>query len=501
MATLNLRVLVDVVGGRELNSLSGNLNNIGRNLTRNVTLPILGVGAAAVALASDAQKADAQLAQAFKTMEAGAFTTIPALEAQAEALANATQFDDEQIKQGQAVMLTFANVTGTAFTRATNVATDLSAALGQDLQSSVVQIGKALNDPIRGLTSLRRVGVQFTEQQEAQIAAMVEVGDTAAAQGVILAELERQFGGVATAIGATDAGKFAQSMEEVGEAGESLGTILLPVVTQISGFLKGLAEGFQALPAPVQGAIATFLAFAAAIGPVLFIGSKLIGGIQLLHAAFLHLPTVMGFVDLAFGKVGAAFKALSALLLANPFIALAAAVIAITALIILNWDKIVEFLRVTWNAIMGGILTLATRLRSAWDTITGAASTAWNGLIGVIKGAINAVIGLINGFIGFVNGIQFSISIPNPFGDDIGFSFAGLNLPTIPYLAEGGIITKPTLAILGESGPEAVIPLTEDMGGTHFHSHIEVRGEDPFIRNEDDLIRTQQRIAFLAGFS
>ena len=75
------------------------------------------------------------------------------------------------------------------------------------------------------------------------------------------------------------------------------------------------------------------------------------------------------------------------------------------------------------------------------------------------------------------------------------------NIGLIPHLASGGIITSPTLALIGESGPEAVVPLGSGRGPvTEFHSHIDVRGEEPFIRNEEDVLRTQKRLAFLSGF-
>lgn len=480
MANLNLRVLVDVVGADKLSGLGNTMQRTGLNLTKFVTLPLLGAGAGMLALAADAEKADAKLQNTFDNMGAAAFTSIDALNQQADAMGQLSQFDDEGIKEAQATLLSFGQVTEASFDRGLQASVDLAEFFGTDLQSATVQVGKALNDPIKGLTSLGRMGVQFTEDQKATIAGLVEMGDVAGAQAIILGELERQVGGTAAALANTNAGDAAQAFEDLGNAGESLGTIFLPMLGSLAKGISSLAQGFMALPEPMKGTIIGIGALVAAIGPAIFIGGKLIS---------------------SFKAIGVAFNVLKLLMLTNPFTALAVAVAAIAALIILNWDKITEFLRKTWNVIMGGILTLAQRLRSVWDTITGAVSTAWNGLIGIIKGAINGIIGLINGFIGFINGIQIHVPafqigpVSTP-----AFDWWGLGLPQIPYLAEGGIITRPTLALLGEQGPEAVIPLDEDMGGTHFHSHIEVRGEDPFIRNPDDLIRVQQRIAFLEGF-
>lgn len=475
MANLNLRVLVDVQGADKLTGLGNSMQRTGANLTKFVTLPLLAAGAGMLALAADAEKADAKLENTFDSMGAAAFTSIEALNAQADALGQLSAFDDEGIKDAQATLLSFGEVTGDAFDRGLQASVDLAEFFETDLQSATVMVGKALNDPIKGLTSLGRMGVQFTDEQKETILTLVETGKAAEAQAMILAELERQVGGTAEALANTNAGEAAQSFEDLANAGESMGTIFLPILGTLARGLSSLALGFMSLPEPVKGFIVTIGAVVAAIGPALFIGGKLIASFQ---------------------AIGAAFTAMKLLLLANPFVALAAAVLAIAALIILNWDKIVEFLRVTWNAIMGGILTLALRLRSVWDSITGAVSTAWNGLIGIIKGAINGIIGLINGFIGFVNGIQ--IHIPS---FDIGpvqtpaVDWWGLGLPTIPYLAEGGIITEPTLAMLGERGNEAVVPLDRagGLGGNTFIFNLEgqVDDEEQLV----DIFERSQRLS------
>lgn len=482
MAKLNLDVLVNVKGAEKLSGLSGGLSRTGANLSKFVTLPLLGLGAAFLKAGADSQKADAQLASAFKSMKASAFTSIAALNEHATALAEATQFDDEGIKHAEAVLLTFGNVTGDVFTQGVDLAADMSAALGQDLQSSTIQLGKALNDPIKGLTSLRRVGVAFTEDQQAMITSMVEAGDTAGAQGVIIAELGREFGGTAKAIGSTDAGVAAQAFEDLGEAGESIGTILLPPLATLARFVSSLAQGFQGLDPGMKQFIVILGGIVAAIGPVVFIAGKLIG---------------------AFQAVGVAFRVLSALFLTNPFVLLAAAVIAIAALIILNWDKISGFLSKVWDAILVALRNFVKPFVDLFQGLSDAVGNIWDGVVNIIKGAINGIIDVINGLFSFLNGIQIGIPEINlPGGIHIGGgTIDPFNIGLIPHLAEGGIISSPTLALLGESGPEAVVPLGRKGGGdTHFHSHIDVRGEEPFIRDEAGLVRANQRIAFLEGF-
>jgi hypothetical protein len=477
---LILDVLVNVKGAEKLDGIGGKLKSTGTNLTKYATLPLLGLGAAAVKLGADSQKADAQLGAAFKSMGASAFTSIEALNEHATALAKATQFDDEEIKHAQSVLLTFGKVTGETFTQTTDLAADMSAALGQDLQSSTIQLGKALNDPIKGITSLTRVGVQFTDEQKKMIASLVESGDTLGAQNVILGEVSRQFTGVSTAIGATDAGQAAQAFEELGEAGESIGVILLPILSKLAGFLKDLAVGFQGLPEPVKGFIVTFAVVAATLGPAILVGFKLVS---------------------AFKAVSAAFTVLKLVMLANPFLALAAAVVLIAALIIMNWDKIVGFLKEVWGKITAGFEGVAKALSGIWDGITGVVTKVWDGMVAIIKGNINAVISVINAFLGFMNGISFGAG---PW--DVGpihvdaISIDPFNVPLIPMLAQGGIIDGATLAMLGERGPEAVIPLDRlERLGEH-HSHIHIEGQPDYSMTEDRILSTMRRQAFLEGW-
>lgn len=116
--------------------------------------------------------------------------------------------------------------------------------------------------------------------------------------------------------------------------------------------------------------------------------------------------------------------------------------------------------------IFGGLIDFIT------GVLTGNWSRAWKGFVNVFKGIfggiadivkspLNAVIGLINGAIGSLN--KISISIPSWIPGMGGKNF-GVNLPHIPYLAKGGVIDQPTLAMVGEAGKEAVMPLENNTG-------------------------------------
>jgi phage-related minor tail protein len=158
------------------------------------------------------------------------------LSAYAEAISFATGVDDELVRSAEAILLTFkelaktADTTGGAFDRATIAAVDLAAAGFGEVDSNAKQLGKALQDPIKGLTALRKAGVTFTKAEERKIKALVEDNKLLQAQDLILKAIETQVGGTAAATAsATD--KMGARFENVLE---TLSTALLPAVDDIA---------------------------------------------------------------------------------------------------------------------------------------------------------------------------------------------------------------------------------------------------------------------------
>ncbi|MDP3909948.1 MAG: hypothetical protein Q8Q14_06125, partial [Gemmatimonadales bacterium] len=182
----------------------------------------LAFGAATAALGSFARvglgelmEAEAVLAQTNATLKStGGISGVTA--AHVGELSNRfselAAVDDEVVQGGANILLTFTNIRNSGvdavFDRALEATLNLSRALHKDLQSSAIMVGKALNDPIRGVTALRKAGVQLTIQQEIAIEKFIKVGDVASAQEVILKELETQVGGSAAAYGDTLAGSL-----------------------------------------------------------------------------------------------------------------------------------------------------------------------------------------------------------------------------------------------------------------------------------------------------
>jgi len=138
-------------------------------------------------------------------------------------LQTVTTFGDEAIIGAQSLLLTFTRIGDEAFPRATQAILDTATAMGQDLRTSTIQIGKALNDPVLGLTALSRSGIQFSDTQKEMIKDMVAVGDVAGAQSIILKELETQFGGSARAARDTFGGAIQGLKNAFGDLLEAKG--------------------------------------------------------------------------------------------------------------------------------------------------------------------------------------------------------------------------------------------------------------------------------------
>lgn len=152
-----------------------------------------------IARTIEAEKVQAQLQARIKDTGGVAGRTLEQLNETAARLQGVTVFDDEAIGNVQAMLLTFKEIRGLQFDRATASVLDLSTAMGTDLNSAALQLGKALNDPVGGLTALSRAGVQFSDEQKKVIQTLVETGQVAKAQDLILAELESQMGSAAEA--------------------------------------------------------------------------------------------------------------------------------------------------------------------------------------------------------------------------------------------------------------------------------------------------------------
>ncbi len=200
---------------------------------------------------SEAEKVAAKTEAVVRSTGGAANRTAEEIAALSDELGKLAAVDNDVVQNGANVLATFTSISDVNFDRALASSLDMSAALGTDLQSSVMQVGKALNDPIRGMASLRRAGIQFSAEQQNVIRALAETGDVAGAQTVMLEELERQFGGAAEA----NATALDRVRVAAGDLAETAGGALAPAMELVATTAGGVADVFGMLPVPMQQVI------------------------------------------------------------------------------------------------------------------------------------------------------------------------------------------------------------------------------------------------------
>lgn len=225
--------------------------NIG-NLKRNFAIAGAALAGAFVAIgkavsdAAESQKVFAQTEAVLKSTGTTANGTAKDIQNLAQSLQKSTAFNDEAILSGQNLLLTFKNVQNQAgagndiFNQTSQLMLDVARAMGTDASGEAIRLGKALNDPVKGISALTRVGIQFTDQQKAQIKALTESGDLMGAQKIILAELQSQFGGSAAAYAGTFAGQVESLNNELGDMSEEIGFMVMPAIQDLVTELRDL---------------------------------------------------------------------------------------------------------------------------------------------------------------------------------------------------------------------------------------------------------------------
>jgi len=250
------------------------------------------------------EKAQAQLAATLRSTGGVAGQSVESLNAHAAALQKITTYGDDAVTAAQGLLLTFTNIRGDVFPQATEAVLNVATAMNTDLKSASIQVGKALNDPIAGVTALARAGIQFTDAQKETIRSLVESGRLVEAQRLVLKELETQFGGSARA-----------ARETLGGALTSLGNAwgdLFELGKTGSDFLRLAIEDLTAAISDPR-----FDTFVETVGTLLFGAfglaargiTAMIGGISQLVDGFIWLDDkVYKTANLIIGSFVAAYE-------------------------------------------------------------------------------------------------------------------------------------------------------------------------------------------------
>lgn len=366
------------VGGRAKSVFAG-LAKAGPLVAAAAGVAVGKVISGALSEARDAAVVGARTENVIKTMGNAANISADQVAKLAGSISNKTAVDDEAIQSGQNLLLTFGNVRNEAgkgndvFNQTSQLMVDMSAAMGQDMKGSAIQLGKALNDPVKGVSALSRVGVSFTAQQKEQIKALTESGNTLGAQKIILGEVEKQFGGAAETM-ATPAERAKVAW---GNFQEDIGTALLPLVDKL------LTAFSDALP----HIISFGKAIGSAVGPVI---DKIVPKVKALFGA-LSGGSGGGSVGNAVATFRSAFDSIKSIV--------SSAVTIITRLWALFGDNILRYIRSTIANVMQVVRGVFTFLKGIFNVfaglLTGDWSRMWNGIKQVVSGAKDVLVGIV----------------------------------------------------------------------------------------------------------
>lgn len=214
-----------------------------------IVAPLATVGAAVAALQQgfallgEKQADIANLERGLEGLVANSEEAAKVLVDIADELGKQTLFNEEDFTQGFKLLTSFKSIATDSYERVAVAAADVATVTNQDVNQSLMQLAKALEDPEKGLTALARSGTQFTEQQKQQIQTLIESGDKLGAQNLILKELETQYGGAAVAAGSAG---FAGAMDTLGEVTRDVQRAIAAVLeSPLEAFLTFLSTSIQ----------------------------------------------------------------------------------------------------------------------------------------------------------------------------------------------------------------------------------------------------------------
>ena len=365
-----------------------------------------GLGLATKSAAED-QKAQELLAQQLRTSAGATEEAIAANEDFISGMSRAFAVADDQLRPA---MSNLVRSTGSveAAQDLMNTALDISAATGKDLETVTLALGKAYNGSTAALTKLDP--------------SLKNVIDSSSSMQEITDALAVSFGGAATTAAMSFEGRMAGMKIAMDETKESIGMALLPVLQKLLELLEPMAEW-------AQENTTTFLIIAGVIGG--FAAAIVVANVAI--KAWTIATQIATGAQAAFNFV----------MSANPIALVILGIVAfVAALVILykKFDVVRETVDAVFSFIKDGVTASLDFLK---DYISG--------VLNIYKSIFNAIAKLWNSTIGKLS-FKFPDWVP-------GFGGKGFSVPQIPMLAEGGIVTSPTLALIGEKGPEAVVPL------------------------------------------
>jgi hypothetical protein len=470
------------------------MGKVGKVAGRALAGGLLLAGAAAVKMtkaAAEDEAAQSSLAKTLQNVAGASKSQIAAAESWIEVQGKTKGIADDELRPALAKLVTATHDVGKA-QRLASLAMDISAGSGKSLESVSALLAKAQNGSAAGLAKL---GVKTKDA----------AGKTRSLKD-ITADLASTYKGSASKAAETTAGKQKILTVQMGELQEKIGAKLLPVMqslvdvglkvidwisrnTTLVGILVGSLAGLLVITKAVSlatqawsavtkiwsaatkamAAVQWLLNAAMSANPIALVVIAIVALVAAFVIAWKKSDKFRAIVTGAFDKVKAAASAVFDWVKKNwpLLLAIITGPIGLAVLaIVKNFDKIKAGFQAVIDFIKGipaKITALGSKFLEAGSAIMGKIIEGIKsaaGFIGKIASGIwDAVKGLINTAIDKINtALSFSINLP--FGKHI-----TIDPPDIPHLASGGIITGPTIALLGEAGREAVIPLDHGLLG------------------------------------
>lgn len=501
---LEVQIVGDASGlQRAFNQSSGSAGSWGGRMAKAGKIAAVGLAGAtgliaiglkkSVDAALESEKAQTRLDSAFKAASVSAKDRAAALD-QISSVSRKAALDDEDLSDSFAKLVRTSGDAKSAM-EGMSLAADIARARHISLEAATKTVERAM---VGNETALKRVGVEITKNMSTTDA---------------LAAAQQKFAGAAEEYGNSAAGSQERFQVALENLQETIGTKFLPVLTRMMSGLADLVtwadrnwpkfqqaaeNAFNAVRDATQRLIDYYNqnfkpAVENVVAAVTAIWQRFGGTITtVVTTSFNQLKAV---ITAAFTIIRAVFETFAALLRGDWSKAwdgiktIVSTVLNLIVTTIRNWGTIAKAAMsavggLIYDGLKAGVGKLDDLVRSALTSVVngikglaGAAlkaaasfgSAIYNGIIGALKGLGSAlkdlIISPINWIIGKINSIRipgFSVDMPGPIPD---IHFGGVDpIPNIPTLAKGGIVKSPTLAMIGEAGPEAVVPLPKGRG-------------------------------------
>ena len=343
-----------------------------------------------------------------------------------------------------------------------SLALDISAGTGKDLSAVSDALSKAFNGQLGPLKKL-----------DPALAKLIEDGATT---DEVFAALAGTFKGAASTSANTASGKMKSFSIQMGEFKESVGAAVMPLIQK-------LLPAFTKMGNWISNNVGLVVTLGSVIGGIA-------AAIFIANGALAAWATVSAVTAAINAVTAASFTALWVATGAVVIIAIIAALVALQVKFDI-FGKAIDGIKVGFNAVWGAIKFVFDWAKNNWplllaiitgpfglaivaivkfkDSIIGVlqgvkdfAVTIFDGIIGAYRSVMNGILGLMeSGINKAISGLNAALDAVDKGAGPL-VNFGDIPNVSIPRLAEGGIVTGPTLAMIGEgNGPEAVIPLSK----------------------------------------